>query len=114
MLTNYTGACVSFLPPTEAANVPPANILSFNGHYPFRGTFTTATTNDYTPVINGQYTCWGFEHIMTKPTASANVTAFANALKAAIQSKMSVSPYSVPLDKMMVTRNATGGLVTPK
>ena len=113
MLTNNYGPCITFLPPTEAGSVPASNILSFNGFLPFKGSFLTVT-NDYSPVINGQYTCWGFEHIMTKPTASANVATFATALKAAIQANMGSSPYSVPLNRMMVTRSSTGGLVTPK
>lgn len=113
MLTNNYGPCVTFLPPTEAGNVPPGNILSFNGFYPFRSTFSTVT-NDYSPVINGQYTCWGFEHIMTKPTASPDITTFTTAFKTAIQSNMTTSPYSIPLSRMKVTRSSTGGLVTPK
>jgi hypothetical protein len=114
MLTNNWGPCISFLPPTEVANIPATNILSFNGYLPFRGTFTTTKTNDYTPVITGQYTCWGFEHIMTLSTASDNVKSFASALKSAIQTNMVTSPYSIPLSKMQVTRFSTGGLVDPQ
>lgn len=113
MLTSHYGACISFLPPTEAGNLPSTNILSFNGFRPFQGSFSTVT-NDYTPVITGLYTCWGFEHIMTKPTANANITAFANALRSTIEANMSTSPYSVPLSKMQVTRSSTGGLISPK
>jgi hypothetical protein len=115
MLTNSSvSPCITFLPPTEAGNIPAANILSFNGFFPFRGSFSTAT-NDFTPAINGQYTCWGFEHIMTLPTASANITTFANAFKTALASNLLAgSPYSIPLSRMNVTRTSTGGLVTPK
>jgi hypothetical protein len=114
MITNYYGPCLTFLPPNQAANINPANILSFNGNYPFRGTFTTLTTNDYSPTINGQYTCWGFEHIMTAPTANSSVIAFAAALESGVQSNMVTSPYSIPLPWAHVTRSSTGGLVTPK
>lgn len=113
MITNNYGPCITFLPPNQAANVNPVNILSFNGSFPFRGTYSTVT-NDYSPTINGQYTCWGFEHIMTAPTASANIKAFAAALEAGIQSNMVSSPYSIPLPRVNVTRASTGGLVTPR
>lgn len=113
MLTNNFGPCVSFVPPPEAGTVPPENILRFNGQLPFVGTYSTAT-NDFTPVITGQYTCWGFEHILTRANASPNVAAFATALKAAVQTNMLTSPYSIPLSRMKVTRNATGGVVTPQ
>lgn len=113
MLTNNYGPCLTFLPPTEAGSVPATNILSFNGVFPFRGTFSTIT-NDFTPVITGQYTCWGFEHIMVNPQANANITAFATAFKSALQTNMIGSPYSVPLGQMQVTRSSTGGLVTPQ
>jgi len=113
MITNYDGPCLTFLPPNQAANVNPANILGFNGSFPFRGTFNTVT-NDYSPTINGQYTCWGFEHIMTAPTANANILAFAAALEAGVLSNMVTSPYSIPLTRANVTRTSTGGLVTPK
>jgi hypothetical protein len=112
MITNYDGPCITFLPPNQAANVNPTNILSFNGYYPFRGSYSTVT-NDYSPTINGQYTCWGYEHVMTAPTASPNVIAFAAALEAGVQSNMVTSPFSIPLPRVNVQRSATGGLVTP-
>lgn len=112
MITNYDGPCLTFLPPNQAANLSPTNILSFNGSSPFRGSFSTVT-NDYTPTITGQYTCWGYEHIMTAPTANANVIAFAAALEAGVQSNMVTSPYSIPLPRVQVQRSSTGGLVTP-
>jgi hypothetical protein len=115
MLTNSSvGACITFLPPTEAGSVPAANILSFNGFLPFRGSFNTVS-NDYSPTINGQYTCWGFEHIMTKPTADANIIAFANSFKTNLANNLLAgSPYSISLGKMNVTRSSTGGAVTPR
>lgn len=111
MLSNNFGPCVSFVPPTEAANLNPDNILSFNGYFPFRGKFSPFT-NDFTPVITGQYTCWGYEHIFTRPNPAPNVAAFVNALKAGLQTNMLTSPFSIPLSRMRVGRNATGGVVT--
>jgi len=111
MLANNFGPCISFVPPPEAATLNPDNILSFNGHLPFRGTFSTVS-NDFTPVITGQYTCWGYEHIMTRPNPPPNINAFTTALKAGLQTNMVSSPYSIPLSRMRVGRNATGGVVT--
>lgn len=114
MLTNNYGACITFLPPTQAIYVNPTNILSFNGAYPFRGSFNSVS-NDYSPTINGQYTCWGFEHIMTAPTAPINITTFTAAFKTLLASNfLAGTPYSVPLSQMNVTRTSTGGLVTPR
>jgi hypothetical protein len=113
MITNYYGPCLTFLPPNQAANINPTNVLGFNGSLPFRGSFSTVT-NDYSPTINGQYTCWGYEHVMTAPTASAQVLAFASALETGVASNMVTSPYSIPLTRVNVQRSATGGLVTPQ
>ena len=114
MLTNSSvPPCITFLPPTEAASIPATNILSFNGVYPFRGTFSTVT-NDYSPTINGQYTCWGFEHIMTTAT-SGNIANFATNFETALASNiLAGTAYSIPLSRMNVTRTSTGGLVTPR
>lgn len=112
MITNNYGPCITFLPPNQAANISPTNILSFNGSYPFRGVYSTVT-NDYSPTITGQYTCWGYEHVMTSPTASQNIIAFAAALEAGVASNMVASPYSIPLPNVHVQRSATGGLVSP-
>ncbi len=111
MLASTFGPCLSFVPPPEAATLNPENILSFNGHFPFRGTFSTVS-NDFTPVITGQYTCWGYEHIMTSPNPAPIVSTFVTALKAGLQTNMVFSPYSIPLSRMRVGRNATGGVVT--
>lgn len=113
MITNRLGPCITFLPPPEAGNVQPQNILSFNGHFPFTGSYSTVS-NNFAPVISGQYTCWGFEHILTRPTAAPAITTFTVALKASLQANMVNSPYSIPLSRMRVTRNATGGVITPE
>lgn len=113
MVTNHFGPCITFLPPPEAGSVVPENILRFNGHLPFTGTYSTVS-NNFAPVISGQYTCWGYEHILTRPTQSPAVAAFTAALKAALQANMETSPYSIPLHRMRVTRNSTGGVVTPE
>jgi hypothetical protein len=114
MLTNNYGPCMSFITPPDGGSIAAANFVRFNGFLPFNGTFRTAITNDYTPVITGQYTCWGYEHIMTKPNPSADVATFAAALSASLQVNVQTSPYSIPIAEMQVGRTATGGVVTPQ
>ncbi|HEV8542432.1 MAG TPA: hypothetical protein VGR78_08570, partial [Verrucomicrobiae bacterium] len=75
MLTNNYGPCMSFITPPDGGSIQPQNFLRFNGFFPFNGTFSTAT-NDYSPVINGQYTCWGYEHVMTKPNPPTDISTF--------------------------------------
>jgi hypothetical protein len=113
MLVKSYGPCMSFITPPDGGSIAPTNFLSFNGYLPFTGTFSTIT-NDYSPVINGQYTCWGYEHIMTKANASANVAAFVGKLSSDLQSNVQFSAYSIPINRMRVGRTATGGVVTPQ
>lgn len=113
MLTNNYGPCLSFITPPDGGSIAPGNLVRFNGFLPINGAFSTVT-NDFTPVINGQYTCWGYEHIMTNPNTSANVAAFVAALSASLEVNVRTSPYSIPVDRMRVSRTATGGVVTPQ
>jgi hypothetical protein len=113
LLTNSYGPCMSFITPPDGGSIAPENFLRFNGFLPFSGTFSTVT-NDYSPVINGQYTCWGYEHIMTRPNPPANITTFVNQLLADLRVNIQSSPYSVPLDRMKVSRSATGGVISPQ
>ena len=113
MLTNNYGPCMSFITPPDGGSIASGNFLRFNGFLPFNGTFSTVT-NDYSPVINGQYTCWGYEHIMTQPNPPANVATFAAKLNADMQVNVQTSAYSIPIGRMLVGRTATGGVVTPQ
>ncbi len=112
-VTNFYGPCMTFITPPDGGSIAPANFVRFNGYLPFNGTFLTSGTNDYTPVINGQYTCWGYEHIFTRPSPPANITTFYNALSAALATNIYTSSYSIPLALMKVSRSATGGVVSP-
>ena len=112
-VTNTYGPCMTFITPPDGGSIAPGNFVRFNGYLPFNGTFQTATTNDYSPVINGQYTCWGYEHLFTRPTPPANITTFYNALYSALTTNILTSSYSIPLNRMKVGRSATGGVVSP-
>lgn len=112
-LLNVSGPAISYLTGVDAINVNGgANILAFNGHRAFIGDYSKVA-NDHTPVINGQYTQWGYEHLFNRTTASANVKAFRDRLIQAIDADLQVSAYSIPLSKVKVERTAEGAPVSP-
>jgi hypothetical protein len=112
-LLNVSGPAVSYLTGVDAINVNGgANILAFNGNKAFVGSYSAAG-NDHTPVINGQYTQWGYEHLFVRTTASANIKAFRDRLIKAIDVDLSTSAFSIPLSKLKVERTAEGAPVSP-
>lgn len=88
------------------------NVLSYNGSKAFNGTFNNAS-NDFSPVINGQYSLWVYEHLLNRTTASANVRAFRDALIRAIDVELQVSAFSIPFSRLRVERSADGAPVAP-
>jgi hypothetical protein len=89
------------------------NVLSYNGSKAFKGNFSNVS-NDFSPVIDGQYSLWVYEHILNRTTASANVKNFRNALIAAIDTQLQTSAFSIPISKLNVERQADGAPVAPK
>lgn len=111
---NVSGPAVSFLTGVDAINVNGgANILSYNGVFPVLGNYS-ATANDHSPVISGRYSQWGYEHILSRTTASQNVKKFRDALIAAIDQELQTSPFSIPLSKVKVERTGEGAPVAPR
>jgi hypothetical protein len=112
-LLNVSGPAVSFLTGVDAINVNGgANILAFNGNKAFLGSYSSIS-NNHSPVINGQYTQWGYEHIFIRSTASQNLRTFRDALIAKIDQDLQTSAYSIPLSRVRVDRAAEGGPVSP-
>lgn len=112
---NVSGPAVSFLTGVDAINVNGgANILAYNGHKAFVGSYS-AINNNHGPVITGQYTQWGFEHLLNRTglTPSDPVITFRNALKTGIDTDLATSAYSIPLSKVLVDRNGEGSTVNP-
>ena len=110
---NSFGPAISYLTLVDAISVNGgANILSYNGSLPFAGTFS-GTSNNFTPVITGEYSQWGYEHILNRTTASANIVSFRNALITEIGNVLTTSFSSVKLNQVQVTRNADGGPISP-
>jgi hypothetical protein len=110
---NVSGPAISFLTGVDAIGVNAgANILEFNGNQAFTGSYSSVS-NSFGSVINGQYSQWGYEHLLNLPTASLNVKNFRTALLAAIDADLQTSAHSIPISKARVERNAEGGRVTP-
>lgn len=112
-LNAATLPAISYLTGVDAINVNGgANILAQNGNKAFLGSYSSVS-NNHNQVITGQYTQWGYEHLLSRTTASGNVTSFLAALLAAIDVDLQTSAYSLPLSKVKVERSAEGGPVTP-
>lgn len=110
---NVSGPAISFLTGVDAINVNGgANILAFNGQKAFLGAYSSSG-NNHTPVITGQYTQWGYEHLLNLTTASQNVKDFRDKLLQAIDADLQTSAYSLPISKVKVARTAEGGPVSP-
>ncbi|MCW5558467.1 MAG: hypothetical protein KIT22_11635 [Verrucomicrobiae bacterium] len=112
-LLPISGPAISYLTGVDAIRVNGgANILAHNGKRSTVGDYS-AVANDHSPVITGQYTQWGYEHIFNRPTASANVKAFRDRLIQAIDVDLETSAFSIPISKLKVERAAEGGPVSP-
>jgi hypothetical protein len=110
---NQYGPAISYLVTADAATVNGGqNVISYNGSKPFIGNYSPVS-NNYGPLSNGQYSLWVYEHLLNRASASGNVTAFRNALIAAIQTELLTSPNSIPLNRLNVERTADGAPVAP-
>lgn len=110
---NSFGPAISYLISVDSFNVNGGqNVLSYNGNKAFRGTFNN-TSNDFSPVITGQYSLWVYEHLLNRSTAPANVRAFRNRLIQSIDAELQVSAFSIPISKLRVERTADGAPVAP-
>lgn len=89
------------------------NVLRYNGALPYSNPVFNNVSNDYTPLFNGQYGLWVYEHLLNRPTASANVKSFRDALIGALERQIETSAFSVPLHKLRVERTADGAPVAP-
>jgi hypothetical protein len=111
---NQFGPAVSYLVTLDAFAVNGgANVLRYNGALPFANAAFNNVSNDYTPVFNGQYSLWVYEHLLNRATTSETVRTFRNALVASIQQQLQTSPFSAPLSKLNVERTADGAPVAP-
>ena len=99
-----------------------SNVLTYNGALPFLGTLNGGTTsltgtNDYLPVIKGQYSYWCYEHLYELPSVlhGSPVDLLRSNLATYIDLDIqNVYPkIAVRLTEMQVSRPADGGPITP-
>ena len=113
-LNTYSNA-ISYLISEDSYNVNAGqNILTYNGNKAFKGTFSNSSVNDFTPVIDGQYSLWVYEHLLTRDTAPVNVQAYRTALIGSIETELLTSSFSIPIGRLNVERSADGAPVAPK
>lgn len=88
------------------------NVIAYDGYKAFNGVFNNVG-NDYSPIINGQYSLWVYEHLLNRTTASGNVRTFLDALVAAIGQELQTSFSTIPSSRLRVERQADGAPVAP-
>ncbi|MBX3746692.1 MAG: hypothetical protein KF833_15395 [Verrucomicrobiae bacterium] len=105
---------ISYLISADSYNLLNAgqNVIAYDGFKSFAGTFNN-TSNDYSPIINGQYSLWVYEHLLNRTTASQNVRSFLGALVAAIENELETSFSTIPSSRLRVERQADGAPVAP-
>jgi hypothetical protein len=117
---NTTDGAIGYLGMNDSLSLNNgANVITYNGALPFRGIFTTAltTTNDYTPVIEGTYSYWSYEHLYERQSesTSGNVHKYRAALGTNIDVDIATifPKIAVRLSEMRVSRQADGGPISP-
>jgi hypothetical protein len=117
-LNTYPNA-ISYLTGVDAISVlnngpTGAAVLSYNGVYPFLNTNNlSSVSNDYTPVITGQYSLWGYEHLLKPSTLSGTALALYNSLTNALGTNVSSQYTIAPISSVYVGRDSDGGTVYP-
>lgn len=110
---NKYGPAVSYITGVDAINVTNGSIISYNGALPFTGTTLSSVSNNYAPLTNGQYSLWGYEHLLSLPGTTGNTYKFLTNLQASLASTLVTYPYSVPTNTLKVQRSSDGGPVSP-
>ena len=112
-LNSYSNA-ISYLISEDSYNVNSGlNVLNYNGNKAFKGTFSNVAVNDFTPVIDGQYSLWVYEHLLVRTTAPAYLTSYRTALINSIATQLLTSSFSIPINRLRVERSADGAPVAP-
>jgi hypothetical protein len=109
-----SGSAVGYTTLVDAVNVNGgSNILSYNGVFPWKGSFVKTGPSDWSPTLTGQYSLWGYEHILTKSSLSGTILTFKNNLQTSLVNSLTNSFSSIPLNALRVSRSEDGGLITP-
>lgn len=117
-LNTYSNA-ISYLTGVDGISVlnhglTGAAVLSYNGVYPFLNTNSlSSVSNNYSPVINGQYSLWGYEHLLKPSTLSGTALTLYNVIFNALSTNVS-SQYTIsPVSTLNVGRDSDGGIIYP-
>ena len=111
VLNGACGPAIGYLGLPDAANVNGGNnILTYDGVMPFNGSISAP---DFSPVREGKYSFWGYEHLFNLSTLSATKVTFRNAFGTEINNDLATSTSAVQTTTMHVTRNADGGPISP-
>ena len=101
------------------------NVVTYDGHLPWGNFITNASassfTNDFSPIIKGNYSLWSIEHLFELPKPSSvtpkwqNADTLATNLVSLIDSDINtIAPKNaIRLSEMKVTRKDDGGVITP-
>ena len=118
LYTNFNGYYVTYLGRSDAktalgtGGAGPAVLVAWNGlNY-----FTSATTWNDSLIINGQYTFFGLEHVLTHTLTGQAPTFKSQLLSTLVGTRAAhgdVSAVGISLFDMLVTRTADGGYITP-
>lgn len=111
VLNSGCGAALAYLGLPDAASVNGGNnIIRYNGYLPFTGSIGSP---DFTAVRNGLYSAWGYEHLMRRSSAPANVVVFFNAYANEVNNDLATSTSAIQVGTMKVVRPSDGGPITP-
>ena len=117
-LNTYSNA-ISYLTGVDAVsavtNGPTgAKILSYNGVFPLQGATTLSTvSNNWTPVITGQYSLWGYEHLLKPSSLAGTALTVYSALTNSLSTNVSSQYTIAPIDAIRVERTSDGGVIAP-
>lgn len=110
VLNGSCGPAIGYLGISDAKNVNSGNnVLTYNGTLPFTGPIATP---DFTPVYQGIYSLWSYEHLFSA-SSSGNAATYRTALATEINTDLATSTTAIQVGKMRVSRDADGGPITP-
>jgi hypothetical protein len=111
ILNGSCGPAMGYLGLSDANTVNSGgNILSYDGVRPYYG---TVGSPDFTPVRQGLYSFWCYEHLFARQSAPANVATFRTGLATEIENDLATSTTAVQVSTMKVSREADGGPISP-
>jgi hypothetical protein len=142
-INNAANQAMAYLSIADAKGVTGVNwsqVVAFNGLWPTAagpGISGNTVVNDYSPIINGMYPCWGYEVLVypnvdpsSLPSLDQNLTAailgvldsqtvinggspLPGSIEASIVASKPTGATAVPLADMVSSRQSVGGTITP-